>query len=237
MDRQTYEQLEAYMLSCMSDSAHDKDHVYRVIYVALDIARFEKAVDYDVLLCSCLLHDIGREEQFRDPSLCHAEVGSEKAYRYLLSNGFSQVFAEKVRDCIRTHRFRTGQRPESIEAKILFDADKADVTGTLGIARTLLYKGQVDEPLYTVGANGKVSDGAEDEAVSFFQEYKYKLEVIDTKFYTDRGRQIARERQASARAFYTSMVREVSAVYETGLPLLEEYIDGQAEREIEFESH
>ena len=59
MDKKTYSLLENYMLSCMLDSAHDKEHIYRVLYTALDIAKTEKAVDYDVLICACLLHDIG----------------------------------------------------------------------------------------------------------------------------------------------------------------------------------
>ena len=72
---------------------------------------------------------------------------------YLLENGFSEAFADAVRSCILTHRFRVARPPQSIEAKILFDADKLDVTGALGIARTLLYKGTVTEPLYLLDEN------------------------------------------------------------------------------------
>ena len=63
MNKGTYHLFEKYMLTCMGDSAHDKDHIYRVLYNALNIARTEKNVDYDVLITSCLLHDIGRKEQ------------------------------------------------------------------------------------------------------------------------------------------------------------------------------
>ena len=79
MTKEIYKKLENYMLLCMKDSAHDKEHVYRVLYVALDIAREEKEVDYDVLISACLLHDIARQEQNENPELCHAEVGAEKA--------------------------------------------------------------------------------------------------------------------------------------------------------------
>lgn len=61
MTRQTYSLLENYMLSCMDDSAHDKEHVYRVLYHALRIAKMLHNVDYDVLIAACLLHDIGRK--------------------------------------------------------------------------------------------------------------------------------------------------------------------------------
>ena len=147
MTESTFSFLENYMLSCMEDSAHDKEHVYRVLYTALEIAKTESNVDYDVLMAACLLHDIGRKEQFEDPRLCHAEVGSEKAYRFLLGNGFETEYAEQVRHCILTHRYRKNNPPQTVEAKILFDADKVDASGALGIARTLIYKGIVSDPL------------------------------------------------------------------------------------------
>jgi uncharacterized protein len=62
----------------MKDSAHDTEHIYRVLYVALDIARYEENVDGDVLIAACLLHDIGREEQNADPAVCHAAAGGGK---------------------------------------------------------------------------------------------------------------------------------------------------------------
>ena len=78
MDRRNYALMEDYMLSCMQDSAHDKEHVYRVLYNAMIIAEKERDVNYDVLIGACLLHDIGRQEQFADPAVCHAEAGAEK---------------------------------------------------------------------------------------------------------------------------------------------------------------
>ena len=220
MTTEIFKKLENYMLECMKDSAHDKEHVYRVLYSALDIAEYEKDVDFDVLISACLLHDIAREEQNKNPSLCHAEVGAEKAYGFLIENNFEIDFAEKVKHCIGTHRFRKNNIPESVEAKILFDADKIDVAGTLGIARTLVYQGAMCEPLYSVKSDGKVSDGSNDESPSFFQEYKYKLEKIYSRFYTERGKEIAEERRKTAVSFYNDMLREVSTTYEKGTELL-----------------
>ena len=83
MTRKCYEAIEHYMLTTMDDSAHDAEHVYRVLYNALEIAKTEPGTDMDILICACLLHDIGRPDQVADPRVCHAEVGSEKAYRFL----------------------------------------------------------------------------------------------------------------------------------------------------------
>ncbi|MBS6643012.1 MAG: HD domain-containing protein [Clostridiaceae bacterium] len=225
MNKQTYTLLETHMLSCMKDSAHDKEHIYRVLYLALDIAKTEPHVDYDVLIASCLLHDIGRQEQFDNPQLCHAQVGSEKAYHFLAGNGFEHSFAEKVRQCILSHRFRKNNPPQSLEAKILFDADKIDVSGAVGIARTLLYHGHLSEPLYTFLPDGSVSDGTSDNTASFFQEYKRKLEGLYSKFYTTRGTELAGERQEAAIAFYNSLFDEVNETYHMGKLLLDECLD------------
>lgn len=219
-----YTLIENYMLQCMADSAHDREHVYRVLYVALDIAEHEQQVDDDLLITACLLHDIGRKEQFENPQLCHAMVGADKAHRFLLDNNFDIEFADKVAACIRAHRFRSDCPPKSVEEKILFDADKIDATGALGIARTLFYKGQAGEPLYTLDASGFVSDGTADKTPSFFQEYKLKLEKLYDKFYTERGKQIAKERQLAAVSFYDSMCKEVQESYKTGKSLLSDKI-------------
>ncbi len=163
MDKRTYSLIEDYMLSCMKDSAHDKEHIYRVLYNALEIARAvteagsgqeeqaqgqktgggeqaqgrkngeegqtpDTSVNYDILIAACLLHDIGRGEQYKNPSVCHAAVGGEMAYRFLTEKGFDKAFAEQVKQCICTHRYRKGNPPQSIEAKILFDADKLDAS-------------------------------------------------------------------------------------------------------------
>ena len=209
MDRATYSLIEEFMHSCMGDSAHDCEHVYRVLGNALTIAQGE-CVDKDVLIAACLLHDIGRLDQIRNSSLCHAMVGSEKAYRYLIRIGFDDDFSGKVRDCIRTHRFRKNVPPQSLEAKILFDADKLDVVGAIGIARTLVYKGTVTEPLYTRLPNGKISDGAHEDTPSFFREYHYKLEKLYDRFYTIKGREMALQRREAAQSFYEELFREVS---------------------------
>ncbi|MBR5800732.1 MAG: HD domain-containing protein [Lachnospiraceae bacterium] len=216
MNQVTYSLIGNYMNSCMEDSAHDNSHIYRVLYNALRIAKKEEDVDYDVLICACLLHDIGRKEQFANPEVCHAIVGSEKAYTFLIDNGFKVQYADQVRHCIKAHRYRKNSPPETIEAKILYDADKLDVAGAMGIARTLIYKGIVSEPLYSLLPDGSVSNGENDEKPSFFQEYKYKLENIYSNFYTAEAEVIAKERQAAAVAFYNSLFEEVKDSYENG---------------------
>ena len=225
MTKEQYILLENFMLSSMEDSAHDKEHIYRVLYNALRIAQGQQ-VDYDVLIAACLLHDVGRKEQFADPSVCHAMVGAEKAYDFLLCQGFGEAFAQQVRHCIQTHRFRKALQPATLEAKILFDADKLDVTGAIGIARTLMYKADTAEPLYHVLPDGSISDGTEDLGSSFFREYKFKLEKLYDKFYTARGAELAQERREIAAKYYESLYREVNTGYTDGRRQLQHLLEG-----------
>lgn len=224
MTEKNYQLLEHYMHRCMSDSAHDKEHVYRVLYNALQIAGEEEGVNYDVLIAACLLHDIGRKAQFADPSVCHAQAGAQMAWAFLRENGFSAEFADRVRHCIETHRFRKAVPPQSLEAKILFDADKLDVVGAIGIARTLMYKGDQEEPLYQVLPNGEISDGSSDESSSFFREYRFKLEKLYGQFLTQRGAALALERQSIARDFYAQLYREVNEGRSEAKEILQSHI-------------
>ena len=224
MDRKTYLLLEQFMLESASDSAHDREHIYRVLHNALSIAQAEENVDYDILIAACLLHDVGRPEQFADPKLCHAEVGSEKAYAFLLQNGFGEAFAREVRSCILTHRFRVSRPPQSIEAKILFDADKLDVTGALGIARTLQYKATTLEPLYLLDDRGEVSTGENDQVSSFFREYHFKLKNLYDRFYTPAGKTMAEDRRKIAEDFYHALYQEVAPGYREGKKILDDLL-------------
>ena len=225
MTTSLYQSIESHMLSCMDDSAHDAEHIYRVLYNALDIAKAEAQVNYDVLIAACLLHDIGRPDQVKDPTVCHAEAGSEKAYRFLIELGLEKEFAEQVRHCILTHRFRKTLQPQTPEAKILFDADKLDVTGAIGIARTLMYKGTLTEPLYRMLPNGTISDGTHDIGHSFFREYKFKLERLYDRFYTCKGAELAKKRQAIAAAFYENLYEEVNEGYVAGQNTLKDILE------------
>lgn len=219
MLKDMYTKIEKYMLSFMNDGAHDCQHIYRVLYSALDIAN-DYNVDKDVLIAASLLHDVGREAQFHNPKLDHAIVGADMAYEFLQHIDWPENKAQHVKGCISTHRYRNSDPPVSIEAKILFDSDKLDATGTLGIARTLAYKGIVAEPLYCVDEDGSVLDGQNDEKPSFFQEYNWKLKRVYDKFYTNRAKIIAEGRRRASINFYENMYSEVVSTHKTGLQLL-----------------
>ena len=133
---------------CLEEGGpHGPDHTERVVQNALAIGH-ELEARLDILAPAALLHDIGRSAESRSKGgICHAEIGAKLAGPLLRGLDFSEEDAEAVCHCIRSHRFRGGSRPESLEAQILFDADKLDSIGAVGIGRAFLFAGQIGSRL------------------------------------------------------------------------------------------
>ena len=224
MKKSMYKIIEKYMFECMKDSAHDSEHIFRVLYLSLNIASKRKEnINYNVLIASCLLHDIGREEQFKNNKICHAEIGGIMAKDFLIINGWCEEESNHVNKCISSHRFRGNNIPETIEAKILFDADKLDVVGNLGIARTLMYKGTVGSNLYELN-NGTICFGKnkEDEE-TFLKEYNFKLKNMYNNFYTEEAMEMANKQKEYSQLFYDKLIDQIQEIYESK-ELINEYI-------------
>jgi len=220
-----------YMNQCLQGAAHDAEHVLRVLHYAADIAYYTPGEkDMDVLVAAAMLHDIGRPAQDKDGSLDHAAVGAEMAYDFLRSVGWSDEKATHVKDCIFTHRFRTDHPPASLEAMILFDSDKLDVTGAMGVARSFSYCTEIGEPYYTKDANGKIEDGSQRTKPgghSFFHEYHFKLKDLAAHMHTARAKEIATEHKPAMDGFYRLMLDEVHTCYARGALVLPELLTGE----------
>lgn len=220
-----YEELEQYMLKCMKDTVHDKLHVGRVVNYAVQIAEKTAGADFDIVLAAALLHDIGREDERQDKAVCHAQAGSEKAQEYLRSQGYGSSFSQRVSQCILSHRHKKGIKPESIEAKIVFDADKLDLIGNVGLTRAVLFGGQIGEPLYLLDDNGVPTQGLPEEAPSLFREYHRKLCCLSSRLYTDAAKEIAAKQQASMNLFFEALIKEVNNNYSSGNRLLKKHLE------------
>jgi uncharacterized protein len=180
-----------------------------VLGYANDIAAHEDSVDHEVLCLACILHDIGRQEQDVDPSIDHAEYGASLAHEWLIENGYPADFADKVSHCILTHRFRSDRLPVSIEAKILFDADKLDACGAVGIARTLQYTGSHSIPLCSLSTEAVLAGHDGNAGHSFVLEYETKLSKLYNNFLTKRGSELAEMRREAAVNFYNALLLEL----------------------------
>jgi len=206
------------------DSAHDIDHIMRVYNLAMTIAKTENNVDMDILQAGVLLHDIGGAKESSDPSgqTDHAVIGAEMAKPILEKLGFSEDKIKHVQDCILTHRYRTNNRPETIEAKIVHDADKLETVGAIGIARTFSWIGKHRAKIYKKVDNieeyakenlteGKINGRIMDKSKhSIHINYETKDKFLLDNLYTESSKKIGEERMAYFKGFLDRLDQEVS---------------------------
>ena len=120
----------------VSDQVHDFDHVIRVYRLAEVLAEKEGA-DLEIVRAAALLHDAESASGDDQTRLAHHEAAADFAGKTLAEEGWPAERIQAVQECILSHRFRAGKAPETLEAKVLFDADKLDAIGAIGVARAL----------------------------------------------------------------------------------------------------
>ncbi|MEN8907412.1 MAG: HD domain-containing protein [Clostridiales bacterium] len=203
-------------------SAHNLDHIFRVYNLCLLIAKNEKDVDLEVLIPAALLHDIARDEESKDKKgeIDHAILGSKNAEKILRDLEYDEKKIESIKNCIKTHRFRTGSEPLTIEAKILFDADKLDSIGAVGIARTFMIAGQFGQRItisesYSIYDNSNVVENGRLKDISKhtpFIEYEIKLKKIVNKLYTNSAKIIGKDRSYFMEDFFNRLKLEMEGI-------------------------
>jgi uncharacterized protein len=176
---------------------HGFDHVLRVLALAERIARAEGA-DLEIVRAAVLLHDIARSVEDEEAGQQdHAALAAERA-RVIL-HGHPPERVEAVCQAIRSHRFRSGPPPEMLEARVVFDADKLDAMGAIGIARAFAYAGQHGQPL--ISQPDEARHGPVDE-------FRQKLALLRERMTTATGRALAEERHAFMEAFFERLAAE-----------------------------
>lgn len=188
--------------------SHDWEHTLRVHNLCLHIGKKENA-DMEVLEIAAFLHDIGREEQDKsDGKICHAEKGAILARELLSKIEIDKEKIDKIVHCIETHRFRKDNAPNSKEAKILFDADKLDSIGAVGIGRAFLFSGEIGAKLHNKGVDISKTKAYTKEDTAY-REYVVKLRKVKDKMLTREGMRLAEERDAFMSDFFDRLNKEV----------------------------
>lgn len=217
-----YHKLQEIVRDELSYAAHDLDHVIRVYKMCLLLSEEEKDVNLQVLIPAALLHDIARRQEDQDTtgSIDHAVLGAQMAGEILRSLDYAPEIIVEIQDCIKAHRFRSGFRPNTIEAKILFDADKLDVIGAVGIARSFMLAGKHGEKMYNdiplqeylqdnVGENGRIKDASKHTA---YLEFELKLRRIPERLFTDKAKRVAVNRIKYMEAFFELLDEEINGL-------------------------
>lgn len=187
-----------------SDAAHDFDHVLRVLVLAERIGQAEGAA-MEIVRAATLLHDVARAEEERTGA-CHAKVGAERARQILA--GYPADKVEAVAQAIASHRFRDDVVPQTLEAKVLYDADKLDAIGAIGIARAYALAGKRGQHLW---AETPVASLSESQSADYtpVHEFIFKLSQLKEALFTTTARQIAEERHRYMVEFFARLEEEV----------------------------
>jgi len=184
--------------------SHGWDHVERVARLCRRLGPPE-GCDMTVLMAAALLHDIGRKRcDELGGAACHAEEGGRLAEEVLRGAGADEGFIERVVHCVATHRFRNGARPDSAEARVLFDADKLDAIGAVGIGRAFQFAGEVGARLHDPGVDpGATEPYSVDDTA--YREYLVKLRHLKDRMLTETGRAMAQRRHAFMERFFEEL--------------------------------
>lgn len=194
------------------DPVHGFDHILRVYRMVEKLATAEGA-DLEIVQAAALLHDAQGSQTSggEEGRLDHHQASAEFAHQILAAEGWSVNRIAAVQHCILAHRFRDNSNiPQTLEAKILFDADKLDVIGAVGVARTIAYDVVVNQPIYAEPSTRFLESGQKEpgEPHSSYHEYLFKLRLIKDRLYTKTAQAIAEQRHHFMVQFFDRLVGE-----------------------------
>ena len=172
------------------DDIHGFSHVERVYEMSVKLGK-ELNANVRVLKISALLHDVGRIKRGKHVKLTnHAEVSAEMALKFLRASelSLSQEDIDRIVHAIRAHSFSNDVVPETLEAKILSDADKLDALGAIGLYRTIGF---------TVQNEGGIS--------TVIEHLENKILKLKDQMYLDVSKEIAEKRQQIILEFYNKI--------------------------------
>ena len=180
----------AYIEDLFRDNAggHDAAHSLRVYRNAMKIAETEPEVDKEIVALAALLHDADDHKLFRTEN-------NENTRSFLMENRVPEETIDQICAAINAVSFsqNRGKRPDTIEGRIVQDADRLDALGAIGIARTFAYGGEHGRPLH--------------ESVQHFYD---KLLLLKDTMNSESGRALAKGRHAFLEAFLRELEKETA---------------------------
>ncbi len=209
IDRERFARLQAAALARVGDAepAHDALHVRRVMANARRIAAAEGA-DVEVATTAALLHELFNYPKDHPDSARSGDVCAEHALALLGEHGVGGDFADAVAYCIRVHSFSRGIVPETLEARVLQDADRLDAIGAIGVARCFATTAKMGRPFYRADDPFCAGRAPDDKLWAVDHFYKKLLRVADG-LHTATARALAAPRVAFLRQFLDELGREI----------------------------
>jgi uncharacterized protein len=190
-----------------ADPAHDFQHVLRVAANARALCAAEGA-EAAVVVPAALLHELFNYPKNHPDSARSGEVCADRAVAVLRAQGWAPEAAEQVAYCIRVHGFSRGIVPESLEAKVLQDADRLDAIGAVGIARCFATGATMRQPFYDPADPLCTRREPDDKRWSVDHFFRKLLKIPGT-LHTATARRMAEERGRFMEAFLAQLGREI----------------------------
>jgi len=190
------------------DPVHGFSHILRVYRLCERIGRQENA-DLTIVRAAALLHDVEGDVDVRED---HHLAAARFAEKTLVKEGWSEEGIKAVVHCIRAHRFRDdSEKPQTLEAQVLFDADKIDAIGAVGVARAVAYAVRAGMDVYAPPSDLYLSSGKYEpgESQTVAHEYLFKLRHIKNRLFTPSGRSLAAERHDLMVRFFEGWMKEI----------------------------
>ena len=190
-----------------NDSAHDFHHIMRVFKNAQKLCKKEKANE-KLVLTAVLLHDIVSYPKSDSRSKMSSVHSAEEAKKILDKFDYSNEEIKIICDAIRDHSFSRGKTPETLEGKILQDADRLDAIGAIGIARVFAVGGSEKRPFYNTDdpfCKIRLPDDKTWTLDHFFQ----KLLKLDSLMNTKSAKIEAKRRTKILKKFLLDLKQEI----------------------------
>ncbi|BCP56345.1 phosphohydrolase [Kaistia sp. 32K] len=192
-----------------ADASHDVHHARRVKQAALEIADIEDgAADRRILVAAAYLHDMVNPPKDSPDRAKASALSAEAAGPVLARLGFDEAEIVAARHVIVAHSFSANITPETLEARILQDADRLDALGAIGIARTFYIAGQLSCSLFDGDDPFAVSRPIDDRR-NALDHFKVKLLGLADRMTTAGGRRLAEARVAVMRDFLNALGTEL----------------------------
>jgi uncharacterized protein len=197
------------------DAAHDYDHLVRVIALA-DKIQASEGGDLPTIWAAVALHDIGQERERRHGG-DHALIGAALAEELLKDTPFPQRYIPAVQQAIQEHRMTGGVMPQTLEGRILYDADKLDCLGAIGIGRLYCITGRYNQKVYAPIPDDIV-EPIDPHMIRILRrrpdyspsiEFQVLFANLPERMTTSTGREMAHERFAFMQEFFSRLRQEV----------------------------
>lgn len=209
VEHMTYEvYLEAARAASSTDPAHDILHVERVVQNARAIL-FQEGGREEIVLPAVILHELFSYPKGHPDSKRSGDVCALRAREVLESAGFPEKDMPLVLACIRDHSFSKGVVPDSLEGRIVQDADRLDALGAIGIARTFATCAEMGTPFYQAGDPFCEHRTPDDKSYGIDHFYTKLLRLAED-MHTQTARDMARERTDFIHGFLQQWRRELS---------------------------